>query len=221
MKKKNVTNIIVGPIETNCWIYPFSEKDAIVIDPGDEADKIISVLRKLDLFPTYILLTHGHFDHIAALPELVQFYKTGKPKVAVHRLDSDYIGPNAYKTHSVSVKAAMGNTSFIDAAWTDFPPHDLLLDEGDTIGPFTVLHIPGHTQGSLAFWDKEEGNLFTGDTLFAGDYGRTDLPGGSRKDIFKSLNRLFAMDSGINVYPGHGETTTIGRESSQNSARLA
>ena len=216
MKNKNITRLTVGPIATNCWICPMDEKKALVIDPGDEADAIISALEKLDLSPAYILLTHGHFDHIAAVPQLVRFFTPQKPVIAIHRHDCDYIGPNAYKTHSPSVKAALGDTSFIDAAWRDFPPHDLLLEEGDTVGPFTVLHIPGHTMGSVAFWDKEEGNLFTGDTLFKGDYGRTDLPGGSEDAIYTSLGRLFSMDGNIKVYPGHGETTTIGREVSGN-----
>jgi len=87
-----------------------------------------------------------------------------------------------------------------------------LLEEGSTIGPFTVLHVPGHTPGCAAFWDKEQKVLFTGDTLFQRGYGRTDLPGGNEKDLVKSLNRLFSMDPDIKVYPGHGESTTIGQE---------
>ena len=219
MQKKNITHLTVGPIETNCWIYPLGEKDAVVIDPGDEADLIISALKKLDLFPAYILLTHGHFDHITAAPKLKMFF-TGKSQIAIHSLDAEYLGPDAYNTHSKSIKAAMGNTAYLDAFWSDsgqidkpeLPPADCLLEEGGKIGPFTVLHLPGHSWGSAAFWDKEEGIIFTGDTLFEGTYGRTDLPGGSKDEIFKSLRRLFAMDGNITVYPGHGRITTIGRE---------
>jgi len=212
MKNKNVIHLTVGPIATNCWIYPHGEKDALIIDPGEEADLIISTLKKYDLVPAYILLTHGHFDHIGALPNLAAAFSAVKPQIAIHRLDAEYLGPDAYTAQSLSVKAAMGDTSFIDAGWKDMPPADLLLEEGGAVGPFTVLHLPGHTQGSVAFWDKEENNLFTGDTLFEGAYGRTDLPGGSEEAIIASLRRLFAMDAGINVYPGHGNTTTIGRE---------
>jgi glyoxylase-like metal-dependent hydrolase (beta-lactamase superfamily II) len=108
--------------------------------------------------------------------------------------------------------AAMGDASFLDLYWSDMPPSDVQLEEGSIIGPFTVLHLPGHTPGSIAFWDKEAGLLFTGDTLFKSGYGRTDLPGGNQMKIYESLNRLFAMDGNITVYPGHGEITTIGQE---------
>ena len=212
MPKKNIAGLTVGVIETNCWIYPLNESEAAVIDPGDEAGRIISVLNSLSLTPKFILLTHGHFDHIAAVPELASSFKTIKPQIAIHRLDSGYLGSDSYKNQSLSMKAALGSTSLLDVLWNDMPPPDILLEEGATIGPFTVLHLPGHTQGSAAFWDKEEGVLFTGDTLFAGNYGRTDLPGGSEDDIVLSLRRLFKMDGNILVYPGHGETTTIGQE---------
>jgi len=212
MKNRNIIHLIVGPIATNCWIYPHGEKGALIIDPGEEADLIISTLKKYDLVPEYILLTHGHFDHIGAVPGLAAAFSAVKPQIAIHRLDAEYLGPDAYSTQSVSVKAAIGDTSLIDAGWNDMPPADLLFEEGGAVGPFTVLHLPGHTRGSAAFWDKEEGNLFTGDTLFEGNYGRTDLPGGSEEQIFASLRRLLAMDADINVYPGHGNATTIGRE---------
>jgi len=211
---KNITKLNVGPLATNCWIYRFSNnsggEEAAIIDPGDEADKIMFTLKKIDIAPKYILLTHGHFDHICGVPELVLC--TGKPQIAIHRLDSGSLGPEAYKVHSESLKTAFGDASFLDVYWNDMPPADILLEEGSTIGPFTVLHLPGHTPGSIAFWDKEQNNLFTGDTLFKDGYGRTDLPGGSESELTASLKRLFDMPPNIIVYPGHGETTTIGQE---------
>ncbi|MDR1840231.1 MAG: MBL fold metallo-hydrolase [Treponema sp.] len=212
MKNRNVINLVVGPFATNCWIYPYGEKGALIIDPGEEAELIISTIKKYDLIPEYILLTHGHFDHIGAVPGLAAAFSSLNLEIAIHKFDSDYLGSNAYKTQSASMKAAIGSTSLIDDEWKDMPQATRLLEEGDTVGPFTVLHLPGHTQGSVAFWDKEEGNLFTGDTLFEGDYGRTDLPGGNMDEIIASLRRLLAMDAAIKVYPGHGNTTTIGRE---------
>jgi glyoxylase-like metal-dependent hydrolase (beta-lactamase superfamily II) len=90
-----------------------------------------------------------------------------------------------------------------------------LLTEGDVVGPFTTLHLPGHTPGSVAFWDKEAKILFSGDTLFKGDYGRTDLPGGSEPTLIASLKRLFTLDGEIKVYPGHDSATSIGREAAR------
>jgi glyoxylase-like metal-dependent hydrolase (beta-lactamase superfamily II) len=217
MIEKKILNLTVGAIATNCWIIPTGAgsanepQTAVIIDPGDDADIIISTLKKNFLTPEYILLTHGHFDHIAAVP-LLQAAFNPKPQIAIHRLDALYLGADAYAAHSISVKAAMGNTAFIDALWNEMPSPDILLEEGSEIGPFTTLHLLGHTHGSVAFWDKNAGNLFTGDTLFKRGYGRTDLPGGNEKKIFESLRRLFDMDGNITVYPGHGDITTIGQE---------
>jgi len=221
MSKKNITQLIVGPLSTNCWIYPLGEKEAVVIDPGAEEGLIISTLNKLNLFPRYILLTHGHFDHIAALPEFAaacSVYQKA-PEIAIHRLDSKYLGADAYKVHRPNIAEAMGDASYIDVflpeGKKEMPSADFLFEEGDKIGDFTVLHLPGHTAGSAAFWDKEEGVIFTGDTLFEGAYGRTDFSDGSEQDIYASLRRLFAMDGNIKVYPGHGRATSIAREAAR------
>ncbi|MDR2964149.1 MAG: MBL fold metallo-hydrolase [Treponema sp.] len=211
----NINQLVVGAIATNCWIYRIdTDGNAAVIDPGDEGQVIISALKDLALVPKYILLTHGHFDHIAALHDLAEAFPSAE--IAIHQKDAEYLGPDSYKAHSLSIKAAMGTTLFINALWPaskkGLPSPGRLLNEGDTIGPFTVLHLPGHTPGSTAFWDKEAGILFTGDTLFKSGYGRTDLPGGNEQELVASLRRLFALDPNIAVCPGHGGATTIGRE---------
>jgi len=214
MAKEKIIKLTVGPIATNCWIYPLNDGTAAIIDPGDESDLIISTLLKSRLKPKYILLTHGHFDHICALPYLVTAFRD-KVKTAIHSQDGEYLGPEARNAHEESMKAALGDTSILDMGWSEMPSADILLEEGSNIGPFTVLHLPGHTPGSAAFWDKSAGVLFSGDTLFADGYGRTDLPGGDSTALSSSLRRLFQMDKNIEVYPGHGDITTIGREKGQ------
>jgi glyoxylase-like metal-dependent hydrolase (beta-lactamase superfamily II) len=230
-----IKHVTVGDIQTNCWIYPLQDAGGgpdpapcAVIDPGAQAEKIAAALRKFNYRPAYILLTHGHFDHIAALPSLFARYRgtadragapgAGDPVIAIHRGDAEYLGTASLELHRRSFAAAAGNTAWVDALWEDMPPPALLLSEGDTAGPFRVLHLPGHTPGSAAFYDEAAGVLFCGDTLFRGDYGRTDLPGGSQTEIAASLKRLLAMEGEIRVFPGHGPVTTIGEEARHNPA---
>lgn len=224
MEQKIISRIIVGDISTNCWIYPLSESSlsghnippgftgCALIDPGDEADSIVAHLGQLQFVPLYILLTHGHLDHIAAIPALVAEYGA---LVAIHQADAECLGPDSYPVHYRSITAAGGTAAYIDAHWEKMPPPDKKLEEGDIIGPFTVLHLPGHTAGSIGLWDREAKVLFSGDTLFYSDYGRTDLPGGNEAQLFASLKRLFAMDPDTGVFPGHGPSTSIGKEAAR------
>jgi glyoxylase-like metal-dependent hydrolase (beta-lactamase superfamily II) len=212
--------LVVGSIATNCWIYtwdapPGEIGECAIIDPGANAETIIARLERLNLRPRYILLTHGHFDHIAALPALAAAYRDSRPTIAIHRDDKDYLGPTARQVHRLSFAAVTGSAAYVDSLWEDMPAADELLDEGSVIGPFTVLHLPGHTPGSAAFYDKNAKVLFSGDTLFRDGFGRTDLPGGSWSSLQRSLLRLFAMSRDIAVYPGHEGTTTIGEEARQ------
>ena len=212
-------NIVVGDIATNCWIYPLPDSSpgisdgfapCAVIDPGDEGGRIIASLNRLKLVPVYILLTHGHFDHISAVPFLAKEYPDCE--IAVHAADAGYLGPDSLALHHRCITAAGGHPSYIDQLWEEMPPPDRVLAEGDTAGPFTVLHLPGHTPGSVGFWDKKASVLFTGDTLFCEDYGRTDLPGGEESLLVASLKRLFSLDGRIAVFPGHGPSTTLEKE---------
>jgi glyoxylase-like metal-dependent hydrolase (beta-lactamase superfamily II) len=110
--------------------------------------------------------------------------------------------------------AAVGNAAYVDDLWEPLPPPNRLLSEGDIIGPFKVIHLPGHSPGSAGFYNETAQALFSGDTLFNGGIGRTDLPGGDWNTLAASLKRLFTMDKNIKVYPGHGPATTLGDEQS-------
>ena len=182
----------VGPIQTNCYILEHDNKIA-VIDPGDEAGRILGELKKSDAQVEYILLTHGHYDHTTAVPELHKALP--EAKIYIHQADAN----------------GAGSRLFPLAGQVD----DLLLyDEGDTLplGALTieVLHTPGHSPGSVTL--KAGDVLFTGDTLFAGDCGRTDLRGGSWEEILVSLGRLGKLEGNYHVLPGHEGTSDLDTE---------
>ena len=187
-----VSMMQVGPIGTNCYILEDGKK-AAVIDPGDEADRILAQLNQLDVQVEYILLTHGHYDHTTGVPELHKALPGAK--IYIHQADAN----------------GAGSRLFPLAGQVD----DLLLyDEGDALplGSLTieVLHTPGHSPGSVTL--KAGDVLFTGDTLFAGDCGRTDLRGGSWEEILVSLGRLGKLEGNFHVLPGHGDTSDLDTE---------
>jgi hydroxyacylglutathione hydrolase len=211
-----VESIVVGAVATNCWIVPDEGERGLcaVIDPGGDAEAIIARLRRRSLRPSLVLLTHGHFDHVEALPELIEAFSSDglpPPLIAIHAADAAYLGPDSRAVHRRDF-ALVGAAQYVDRYWRPMPKPARLIAEGDRVGPFRVLHLPGHTPGSVAFLDEEKRRLFSGDTLFAGGVGRTDLPGGDAEALGRSLARLLALDGGLRVHSGHGEDTRIDRE---------
>ena len=184
----------VGPIGTNCYILEDDQTNlAAVIDPGDEPELIQEALEKEGVEVRYLLLTHGHYDHPTAVPALHRVYP--QADIYIHQADANGAGSTLFPL-----------TGEVD---------DLkLYDEGDVIRlgdhEIQVLHTPGHSPGSVTL--KVEDVLFTGDTLFAGSCGRTDLRGGSYEEILASLKRLGQLEGNFHVCPGHGETSTLDRE---------
>ncbi|MEW5900989.1 MAG: MBL fold metallo-hydrolase [Acidobacteriota bacterium] len=196
---------VVGPLDTNCYLaYCGETLECAVLDPGAEAERIFPLILELGLNPTLILNTHGHIDHIGANKDVKEKFRI---PLAIHGLDS----PLLEKVQQFELSFFLGAR--------ESPPADRLLKDGDvlTIGKSTlrVLHTPGHTPGSVSFLG--DAILFSGDTLFNGGVGRTDLPGGSTKDLEESIRgRILTLPSDTIVLPGHGPWTTVGEEKESN-----
>ena len=197
-----VHTLTLGAYQTNCYIvHDDSSTSCAVIDPGYEPEKILATLEALGLTVDAVLLTHGHFDHVGAVEALV-----GRTGCKLWMKEADY-------TQKPSPIA-----SFF------YPIHDCdftevsFCEEGEQIHAggliFTVLETPGHTWGSVCY--RCEDVIFTGDTLFAGACGRTDLPGGDAQWLRRSLARLAALEEDPTVYPGHGESSSLAREKRYN-----
>lgn len=201
LKRLKIDTALSDP--TNCYIIEDEEKkEAMVIDPGGQVEKIIEMLDILDTNLKYIYLTHCHGDHIGAVAKLKE-NKGGK--ILIHRNDAEGLNN---KDINLSLCIDMGNIE-LEA--------DSRVDDEDLIHvgniEFRVIHTPGHTKGGSSLYCKKEGLLFSGDTLFRGTWGRTDLPTSSFEDIIESITKkLLVLPDETIVYPGHGKSTKIGEE---------
>jgi glyoxylase-like metal-dependent hydrolase (beta-lactamase superfamily II) len=191
-------NLVVGPFGSNCYIVGSeSDKVGIIVDPGADANDILKEVKELGLDIRYIVLTHGHMDHIGAVKGVKE--ATGA-EVAVHADDARFLRRLSLST--------LYNRSFPASP-------DRLLGDGDSIDAgdlhFTVLHTPGHSPGGICLLGC--GILFSGDTLFNHGIGRTDFPGCSHSQLINNIHtRLMTLPDDTLVYPGHGPETTIGTE---------
>ena len=195
--------LTVGPLQACCYLLASDAGEAAVVDPGGDAEVILEQIRYRKLTPRLLLATHGHIDHIQAIPELKKAFPDAQ--LAIHEADEAMLGDPA-----ASLAALIGLPVEPCAP-------DRLIADGDTLGlgphSLEVVHTPGHSPGSVSFLvrrDAEPHALFSGDALFAGGIGRTDFPGGDYQQLLDSIRqRLFVLPGDTVVYPGHGEPTTI------------
>ena len=201
-----VACVTVGLFQENCYLYACPETlEAVIIDPGDEAERIIQQIQELKLIPKYIINTHGHIDHISAIDGVSAVYPV---PLAIHP-DDVYMYTDERTAKSFNRPAPLVKRK-----------PDILLKEGDTISFGTlalkVLHTPGHTPGGICLVSRPY-CVFSGDTLFYRGIGRTDFEGGSYKQIEKSIReKLYTLEDDLVVFPGHGRPTTIIEEKYEN-----
>ena len=190
----NMKHLALGAYQTNCYlVWEENSPTCVVIDPGYEPDTILDEAKKLGKEITAVLLTHGHFDHVGGVRELAA--ETGCP---VYLHEAELSMPPQMTAGPLFYTNTYGEGDFVEAAGLSFK----------------VLHTPGHTPGSICLLC--ENAMFSGDTLFWGSCGRTDLPGGSWATIRKSLLRLAELSGDYDVYPGHGDATTLSFERKMN-----
>lgn len=198
--------VTVGAFDENCYLYACPKtREAVIIDPGDEAQRILEAIQEHGVIPKYIINTHGHIDHICAIDEVSEVYPV---PLAIHPADlpmyTDERNAQMYGRSAPLVKRKP----------------DILLKEGDriTFGTLTleVLHTPGHSPGSICLLSQSH-CVFSGDTLFQRGIGRTDFPGGNYGQIERSIRKkLYTLEDDLVVFPGHGEPTTIAEEKHEN-----
>ena len=209
-----MVDIYYSRIACNCYVIYNDNDEAFLVDPGYSSNNgLIDHIKKLNKNIKAILITHGHYDHIYALKDILDIYKD--TKVYILRDEVEFLtDPSLNLTDEDYNELGIETFSFM-------PKNIELLDDGDIINvagfEIKVIATPFHTKGSCCYYVERENALFSGDTLFYTTIGRTDLPTGSNKTVESSLKKLKELPEGIKVYPGHGPITNLDREKKYNS----
>lgn len=206
-----IQKFVCNMLQENCYVMSDSTRECVIIDCGayypEERQAIVNYIRENQLVPKHLLATHGHLDHIFGINTIFEEYGL---KVEVHHADEQY----------ASHPKEQAENFFGMHLKYDFPPVGKLLSDGDIITfgdhQLQVIETLGHSQGSVFFYCKDEKVAFSGDTLFRYSIGRTDLGGGSMFMIIQSLRMVSQLPDDVKVYPGHGDSTTIGEECAHN-----
>jgi hydroxyacylglutathione hydrolase len=207
----------LGNYQTNCYLF-HDDKNTWIIDPGYDGEFLVSYCQQNNLKIEAILLTHHHWDHVLGLGPILDF--DNQIPVYLHKDDSNYIGSDknrVIRRFAISVDPSQKQIPL--KLWDALPEIKNFLNDGDTIKgcDLKVIHTPGHTMGSVCFYSKKENILFSGDTLFAGSIGRTDLPNSDATTIIPAIKtKLMILPAETIVYPGHGSSSTIGFEKENN-----
>ena len=198
-----ITTLMLGELASNCYIQEVGNKKCVIVDIGGDAPIVFRRLEMMQLEPVAILLTHGHYDHIAGVDQVREKYQI---PVYVHSLDANMLTDS---------RANLGD-------WLSTQPFQPVqewktVEDGDTLqfgdNTFTVIHTPGHTPGGCCYYFPYEDVIFTGDSLFCGSIGRTDFKGGSMSDLVRTVKeKIMTLPEHTEVYPGHNDTTTIENE---------
>lgn len=196
---------VLGPVSANCYCLINDSGECAVVDPGDASNRLVDFIKENGSELKYILLTHGHFDHIDGVAFLKESFPNAK--IAIHEADEMCLCDD-----NLSLARGFGLPSKTNLR------ADIILHDGDIL-PFgddniTVIHTPGHTIGGVTY--KYKDMLFTGDTLFCRSLGRTDFPGGDYGEICASIRRLYALSGDYIVYPGHDRESTLNDERNLN-----
>lgn len=201
--------IPLGPLQTNAYIFSNDKKECVIVDPGGDGNRLVSVLRQQNLTPIAILLTHAHFDHIGAIDDVRESWNI---PLYIHEKEKNWL-----------VDPALNGSSYF------MPGHEISVNSGEihtlqkegtlAVESFTfeLFYTPGHSPGSVSFYSKELGVVFSGDALFSGSIGRTDLPGGNHDQLLNSIHsKLLTLPEDTIVLSGHGPETTIEAEMDSN-----
>lgn len=201
--------IPLGPIQTNAYVITNDNNEAIIIDPGEEGDRLISMIESQEATPLAVLLTHAHFDHIGAVDAVRDNWSI---PAYIHHNEKDWLND-----------PDKNGSSFFPMIERDIRTRDadhIIEGEGKLhIGGFSfeIFETPGHSPGSVSFYDQKNSIVFSGDALFAGSIGRTDLPGGDQDELIDSIEaKLLTLPEETVVAPGHGPETTIDAERDSN-----